>query len=94
VSWCFDTTGDQNHRMPWNNPGYVGSIHSWAAGTGRLVSMPQHGDIFGIGTEHTGLVVGANPASHLIWTIEGNYNNGVGQRNIDYSSNQLWFARM
>ena len=92
VSWCFDTTGDQNHRMPWDNAGYVGSIRSWAQATGRLQTAPQHGDIFGIGTEHTGLVAGSDPARRIIWTIEGNWGDSVAQRNLAWSG--LWFARL
>lgn len=94
VSWCFDTTGDKNHRVPWGNAGYVGAIHAWARQTGRLVTVPRHGDIFGVGTEHTGLVAGANPDRGVIWTIEGNYGDAVGQRNMNFRSAGLWFARL
>jgi hypothetical protein len=94
VSWCFDTTGDQNHRMPWSNPGLVESIHDWARRTSRMVDTPRHGDMFGVGGEHIGLVAGSNPVQGVIWTIEGNYGDAVAQRNISYRSAGLWFARM
>ncbi len=92
VSWCFDTTGDKNRRMPWPYPGSVASIHQWASAHGRVVTSPQHGDIFGIGSEHTGLVAGADPTT--IWTIEGNYGAMVAQRGIRYRNAGLWFARL
>lgn len=93
VSWCFDTTGDGNHKVAWGNAGYVGSIRDWAGRESRLVTVPRHGDIFGIGTQHTGLVAGANPDKGVIWTIEGNYGDAVAQRTITYRSAGLWFAR-
>lgn len=92
VSWCFDTTGDRNHRMPWSNAGYVGSIHDWARANGQVVKVPQHGDIFGVGTQHTGLVAGSDPQRRIVWTIEGNYGDAVSQRNLGFGG--LWFARM
>lgn len=94
VSWAFDTTGDRNHRMPWENPGYVGSIQAWARARGRLVSVPQRGDIFGFGDDHCGLVVGVNASRGTFTTIEGNYGDRVTQRSLAYRAGGVWFARM
>jgi len=94
VSWAFDTTGDRNLKVAWGNAGYVGSIRDWAGRTKRLVAVPQHGDIFGVGDQHTGLGAGANPEKGAIWTIEGNYSDRVAQRLINYRPAGLWFARL
>jgi hypothetical protein len=90
VSWCFAQAG---YRPPWRNPGYVGSVHEWAAGHGRLVQQPAHGDMFGFGDSHMGLVVGANPGAGQIYTIEGNYGDRVASRLLNYRGTGIWFAR-
>lgn len=91
VSWCFAQAG---WRPGWTNPGAVASVHQWGQSQGRLVSVPQHGDIFGVGSQHMGLVAGANPQSHQIWTVEGNYGDRVTSRTIAYASAGLWFLRV
>lgn len=96
VSWCIDTSaaGNRNRRVPWPNPGYVGSIYQWAKSNSRLVTIPVHGDLFGFGDNHIGLVAGANNKTGTIWTIEGNYSDRVTQRSINYRATRLWFARL
>ena len=89
VSWAFDVTGA---RPPWQNPGYVGSINQWARAHDRLVSTPQHGDIFGLGDHHCGLVAGSDGRS-VIYTVEGNCSNCVKARNISFPGAGIWFAR-
>lgn len=96
VSWCFDTCaiGNRNRRVPWSNPGYVGSVYQWAKSNNRLVTTPVHGDLFGFGDNHIGFVAGANNNTGTIWTIEGNYSDRVTQRSINYRASRLWFARL
>lgn len=92
VSWCLDRATDSNHRVPWTYPGSVASIYGWAKGGGRLVAKPLHGDIFGIGSEHTGIVAGAAADGDSIWTVEGNYSSSVAS--VSRRSSGLWFARI
>ena len=96
VSWCLDTgeAGNRNKKVPWDNPGYVGSVYQWARGNGRLVNTPVHGDIFGSGDQHMGLVVGAKPQAGIIFTIEGNAPDRVRQVSRNYRTDKLWFARL
>lgn len=90
VSWAFAGAG---RRPPWRNPGYVGSINDWARDNNRLVRTPQHGDIFGLADDHTGLVAGANPQAGQIYSIEGNWGDRVASRLVNYRAVGLWFAR-
>ena len=92
VSWAVDMTGNRDHRAPWETPAWVLHIHAWAQARRRLVSRPLHGDIFGLGGQHTGLVAGATPDGSAIYTIEGNITDSVISRNL--SSSGLWFARL
>jgi hypothetical protein len=92
VSWCLDRASDSNRRVPWTYPGAVQSIHQWASGAGRLVRRPLHGDIFGLGSEHCGLVAGASADGATIWTVEGNYDDRVSS--VSRRSANLWFARL
>lgn len=92
VSWCLDRATDSNHRVPWSYPGSVASIYSWARGASRLVAKPLHGDIFGLGGEHTGIVAGASADGDSIWTVEGNYSSRVAS--VNRRSSGLWFARI
>jgi hypothetical protein len=91
VSWSFAQAGE---RPPWRNPGYVGSVYEWAKSNGRLVTTPAHGDMFGLGNHHMGLVAGANPGARQIYTVEGNYSDRVGSRLMNYASEGAWFARL
>jgi hypothetical protein len=91
VSWCWDNATDRNRRTPWDNPGYVPSVHSWAAQHGKLVSRPQSGDVFGVGGEHMGWVWSAGGSE--IVTIEGNTSSGCVRSNRR-STQGLWFARI
>lgn len=90
VAWCLDRVGDSNRRVPWTYPGAVSSIYQWARGAGRLVAKPAHGDIFGLGSQHCGIVAGADASS--VWTVEGNYEDRV--RSVSRRSSGLWFARV
>jgi hypothetical protein len=91
VSWCFDKAG---RRPPWRNPGYVGSVREWAQANGHIVGRPGHGDMFGLGDHHMGLVAGADPDKGQIYTIEGNYSDRVGARLMNYKAEGAWFARL
>jgi hypothetical protein len=91
VSWCYlQATG---HKPPWQNPGLVASVEAWMQANGRLVSAPVHGDVFGVGGEHMGLVVGADPGKRQIWTVEGNTSSGCVRGNLRPWSG-LWFGRL
>lgn len=92
VSWCLDQVTDRNRRMPWANPGYVPSVHQWAAGSGRLVSRPEHGDLFGIGGEHMGIVSASDERHKTIFSVEGNFSDRVACNTRKWSG--LWFARI
>ncbi len=96
VSWCLDTSvvGNRNKRVPWSNPGYVGSVYEWARNNRRLVQTPAHGDMFGSGDTHMGLVVGANPKTGTFFTIEGNHGDRVAQVGRNYRRSGFWFARL
>lgn len=87
VSWCYQqTTG---HKPPWTYPGVTSSIHSWARDHGTIVSNPSQGDIFGIGDQHTGLVV-ARKRDGVFVTIEGNWGDRVLTQERPISS--AWYA--
>lgn len=92
VSWCLDRVTDSNRRTPWSNPGYVGSLYAWARGSGHLVAKPLHGDIFGLGSNHCGMIAGASADGGTIWTVEGNYEDKVAS--INRRSSGLWFVRI
>lgn len=92
VSWAVDMTGNRDHKVLWGNPAWVESVHAWAQRERRLVSKPEHGDIFGLGGQHTGMVAGADPSGSTIYTIEGNYSDSVTARTM--SAGSLWFARL
>ncbi|MER6198805.1 hypothetical protein ABT234_15765 [Streptomyces sp. NPDC001586] len=92
VSWAWDQASDKNHRVPWGNPGHVGSVYDWAGKVGRLVSSPIHGDLFGVGNSHIGVVAGSNPQKRSILTVEGNYGDKVAGVSRPWAG--LWFARL
>jgi hypothetical protein len=92
VSWAVDMSGNRDRRAPWANPAWVPSIHAWAQSRDRLVKRPAHGDIFGLGGQHTGLVAGASADGSTIYTIEGNISDAVVARRL--STRGLWFARL
>jgi hypothetical protein len=89
VSWAVDMTGNHDHKVPWGNPASVSAVESWARAKRRLVKRPLHGDMFGIGGEHMGLVAGASPDGS---SIEGNWSNRVLSQTR--RSAGLWFARL
>jgi hypothetical protein len=91
ASWCCAQGG---WRPRWANPGAVASVRQWGQAQGRFVSAPQHGDLFGLDSRHMGLVAGADPRAHQIWTVEGNYENKVTSRTINYAGAGLWFLRI
>jgi hypothetical protein len=101
VGWSFDTSGAGNHdhRAPWGNSGYVPWIHGWAQSNGKLVQTPAHGDVFFLNPtspdhSHMGLVAGADPASHHIYTCEGNWGGRVLGQTRDYRAGDIRFARI
>lgn len=91
VSWCWDNATDRNRRVPWDNPGWVPSIHSWASQHVKLVDRPQTGDLFGVEGEHIGWVWSAGNGA--ITTIEGNTSSGCVRSNQRPLAG-LWFARI
>lgn len=91
VSWCWDNATDRNRRTPWDNPGYVPSVHDWAARHGKLVGRPRTGDVFGVGGQHMGWVWSAGGSE--IVTVEGNTSSGC-VRSLRRSVSGLWFARI
>jgi hypothetical protein len=90
VSWCWDMATDRNRRTPWENPGYVPSIHAWASSHGKLVGQPEPGDLFGDGGDHIGWVL--TPGRSTFTTIEGNTPRCV--ESLERSVSGLWFARI
>lgn len=79
VSWCWDRATDSNHRVPWSNPGYCGSIIDWANRTGRRVGRPRRGDIYVYNNaSHCGIVesVGTNSFT----SIDGNWGDRVSRQ--------------
>jgi hypothetical protein len=101
VAWAFDTSraGNHDHKAPWGNSGYVPWIYDWAGRTGKLVSVPAHGDVFFFNPtdpsrSHMGLVAGADPAHHQIYTCEGNWEDKVLSQTRDYSAGDYRFARI
>jgi hypothetical protein len=91
VSWCWDNATDRNRRTPWDTPGAVRSVHTWASQHGKLVSRPQAGDVFGVGSDHMGWVWSAGGGE--IVTIEGNTSSGC-VRSHRRPTSGLWFARI
>jgi hypothetical protein len=87
ISWCHDQVTDRNQRVPWRSPGQVQAIRNWRP----HVRPPLHGDFFGIGDEHMGVVWQVDPAARTIRTIEGNYSDAVTV--VERSWTGLWFVR-
>jgi hypothetical protein len=87
VSWCHDQVTDRNHRVPWRSPGQVPAIRRWRP----HVQVPLHGDFFGLGDQHMGVVWEVDPAARVIRTIEGNYSDAVVV--VERSWRGLWFVR-
>jgi hypothetical protein len=84
---------------PWGTSGFVPWIFDWASRSGKLVSVPAHGDVFFLNPtdsvhSHMGLVAGADPAHHLIYTCEGNWSDRVLSQNRDYHAGDIRFARI
>ncbi|GAA4425995.1 hypothetical protein GCM10023148_29240 [Actinokineospora soli] len=90
ISWCWDNATDRNRRTPWDNPGYVPSVHAWARTHGKLVTRPRQGDLFGVGGDHIGWVLTAGGSDFT--TIEGNAPTCV--RSIRRGTSGMWFARI
>lgn len=89
VSWCYWQTA--LHKPYWDNPGWVESVHAWAASARRLVKTPERGDMFGIGGAHMGLVV-RRIGGGRVRTLEGNTSSGC-VKVLDRPQSGLWFAR-
>lgn len=101
VGWAFDTSrlGNHDHRAPWGTSGYVPFIYSWAQRAGKLVTTPSHGDVFFLNPtsaseSHMGLVAGADPSRHTIYTCEGNWSGRVLSQLRDYRAGDIRFARI
>ncbi len=93
VSWAIDMTDNKNHRAPWSNPLYVGSIHDWGAAPphDRLAHNPAPCDIVGWGDHHVGFVTGVSKG--CISTVEGNANNQVERVACHSRTSDIWFLR-
>jgi hypothetical protein len=87
VSWCFDQVTDRNRRVPWRSPGLVRAARLWRP----RVRVPVHGDFFGIGDQHMGVVWEVEAGSRTIRTIEGNYSDAVVA--VERRLPGLWFVR-
>lgn len=90
VSWCWDNATDRNHKTPWDNPGWVPSIHAWAKAHGKLIDRPEQGALFGVRGEHIGWVL--TPGGSSFTTIEGNASGCV--RSYRRNTSGLWMARI
>jgi peptidoglycan hydrolase-like protein with peptidoglycan-binding domain len=103
VYWSFVQAAQ---RLGVTNPmpktAYCPFLHSWARQNGKLVTIPQRGDIFLVKGQrdgkpshiHTGIVTGGN-----IETIEGNTNNersrnGIGVFTLTRSASTCEFVRL
>jgi hypothetical protein len=87
VSWCFDQVTDRNRRVPWRSAGLVRAVRLWRP----RVQAPLHGDFFGIGDQHMGVVWEVDASARTIRTIEGNYSDAVVA--VERSLPGLWFVR-
>jgi hypothetical protein len=87
VSWCHDQVTDRNRRVPWRSPGLVSAVRAWRP----PVRVPVHGDFFGIGDQHMGIVWQVDATARTIKTVEGNYSDGVAA--VERSWGGLWFVR-
>lgn len=94
VSWAIDKTDNDNHKVPWPNPGYAPSIHAWAQARGRIVSKPQPCDIFLYGDfSHAGFVTSVNHETGSFRSVEGNYSDQATQVVRNYKRQKLIFVR-
>jgi hypothetical protein len=97
MAWCWrQATGSSKHA-PWENYGYSGfghtyEVHTWAAQHGQLSQRPGSGMLYGIedGWEHTGLVLGVNPSTRDLWTINGNWGNCVRTQSWSHAGGRTW----
>jgi hypothetical protein len=87
VSWCHDQVTDRNRRVPWRSAGLVRAVRLWRP----HVQVPLHGDFFGIGDQHMGIVWAADATARTIRTIEGNYSDAVVA--VERRWPGLWFVR-
>jgi hypothetical protein len=87
MSWCFDQVTDRNRRVPWRSAGLVRAVRLWRP----RVRVPAHGDFFGIGDQHMGVVWEVDATARTIRTIEGNYSDAVVA--VERRSPGLWFVR-
>jgi hypothetical protein len=87
VSWCFDQVTDRNRRVPWRSAGLVRAVRLWRP----HVQVPVHGDFFGVGDQHMGVVWEVNTPARAIRTIEGNYSDAVVA--VERRLPGLWFVR-
>ena len=77
VSWAFDSTGNQDRKVPWGPPSLVSNITSWGSRTNNLIRGPRAGCIFTYNNgQHTGLVVRLEAGRFL--TVEGNTSGPDG----------------
>jgi hypothetical protein len=87
ISWCFDQVTDRNRRVPWRSAGVVRAVRVWRP----AVRVPLHGDFFGVGDQHMGVVWEVDAAARTIKTIEGNYSDAVVA--VERAWAGLWFVR-
>jgi hypothetical protein len=87
ASWCFDQVTDRNRDVPWQSAGVVRAVRLWRP----HVRVPVHGDFFGVGDQHMGVVWDVDATARTIKTIEGNYSDAVVA--VERSWPGLWFVR-
>lgn len=88
VSWCY--LNATRAQPPWSNKGLVASVNAWARSKGTLHAQPIQGDMFGIGSQHMGLVRGVNANGSFV-TVEGNTSSGC-VRGFVRPNGSAWFA--
>jgi hypothetical protein len=100
LAWCWrEVNGHPNSKpnAPWDGYGYGGfghtfNVHEWARGNGHLVATPVSGVLYGEqdGWSHTGLVIGVNPKTLELFTINGNWGGRVGLQTWSHLGGRQW----
>lgn len=95
-NYAYETDWSKHPLGTWQggtiNPG---GIYTWGLKNGRLHHTPKPGDIFvkksgDVG--HAGLVVGIDPMTGILYTLEGNVSNQFGIR-VQDPNKLLGFVR-
>ncbi len=94
VSWCANQAGILGNVVPMY--AYCPYGKNWYADKGRyrfpiMGYTPKEGDVVfyrsnGVSC-HTGIVIGCNPSTHMITTIEGNEGQAVRKKERSYLNN-------